>query len=84
MVKAEFNDTSHKRGIVSMARSSEPDSAGSQFFIVMQDSSFLDGQYTAFGEVVEGMDVADKIVNEPRDSSDNPDNRMEIKSVTIK
>ena len=84
MVDAEFNDTPHKRGIVSMARSSEPNSAGSQFFIVMQDSNFLDGQYTAFGEVVEGMDVADKIVNEPRNSSDNPDNRMEIKTVTIK
>lgn len=84
MVDAEFNDTPHKRGIVSMARSSEPDSAGSQFFIVMQDSNFLDGQYTAFGEVVEGMDVADKIVNEPRNGSDNPDNRMEIKTVTIK
>jgi peptidyl-prolyl cis-trans isomerase B (cyclophilin B) len=83
-VKAEFNDTPHKRGIVSMARSQDPDSAGSQFFIVLKDSNFLDGQYTAFGEVVNGMDVADKIVDEPRDSSDNPDNRMEIKSVTIK
>ncbi|MGV7221109.1 MAG: peptidylprolyl isomerase [Nitrospinales bacterium] len=83
-VKAEFNDTPHKRGIVSMARSQDPDSAGSQFFIVVKDSNFLDGQYTAFGEVVSGMDVADKIVGEPRDSSDNPDNRMEIKSVTIK
>ena len=83
-VKAEFNDTPHKRGIVSMARSQDPDSAGSQFFIVVKDSNFLDGQYTAFGEVVSGMDVADKIVDEPRDSSDNPDTRMEIKSVTIK
>ena len=83
-VKAEFNDIPHKRGIVSMARSEDPDSAGSQFFIVMKDSNFLDGQYTAFGEVVSGMDVADKIVAEPRDSSDNPDKRMEIKSVTIK
>ncbi len=83
-VKAEFNDIAHKRGIVSMARSEDPDSAGSQFFIVVKDSNFLDGQYTAFGEVVSGMDVADKIVAEPRDSSDNPDKRMEIKSVTIK
>ncbi len=84
MVDAEFNDVAHKRGVVSMARSSDPNSAGSQFFIVVKDSPFLDGQYTAFGEVVNGMDVADKIVGEPRDSSDNPDNRMEIKTVTIK
>ena len=82
-VKAEFNDVGHNRGIVSMARSSDPDSAGSQFFIVVNDSHFLDGQYTAFGKVVKGMDVADKIVEEPRDGSDNPDKRMEVKSVTI-
>jgi len=83
-IKAEFNDVSHKRGVVSMARSQDPDSAGSQFFIVVKDSTFLDKQYTAFGNVVEGMDVADKIVGEDRDSNDNPYNRMEIKSVTIK
>lgn len=71
-VKAEFNDISHVRGIVSMARSSDPDSAGSQFFIVVADSTFLDHQYTAFGHVVKGMDIADKIVNLPRDSNDNP------------
>jgi len=63
-VKAEFNDTSHRRGIVSMARSSSPDSASSQFFIVVKDSLFLDRQYTAFGEVTKGMEVVDKIVVE--------------------
>ena len=70
--KAEFNDVSHTRGIVSMARSSDPDSAGSQFFIVVKDSTFLDKQYTVFGHVIEGMDVADKIVALPRDPRDNP------------
>ncbi len=78
-IKAEFNDTKHTRGILSMARSSEPDSAGSQFFIVVKDSLFLDGQYTAFGEVVSGMDVADKIVDMPRDGRDNPEERIEMK-----
>ena len=82
-VKAEFNDKKHKRGIVSMARSQDPDSAGSQFFIVVEDSPFLDGQYTVFGEVVDGMDVADKIVNTKRDSRDNPLERIEIKKVTV-
>jgi len=66
-LKAEFNSRSHLRGIVSMARSSDPDSAGSQFFIVTSDSTFLDRQYTVFGEVVGGIEVADKIVNLPRD-----------------
>jgi peptidyl-prolyl cis-trans isomerase B (cyclophilin B) len=77
-VTAEFNETPHKRGIVSMARAKEPDSAGSQFFIVVEDSRFLDRQYTAFGEVVKGMGVADKIVNEPRDNRDNPIERIEM------
>lgn len=71
-IKAEFNSKSHLRGVVSMARAMDPDSAGSQFFIVTTDSTFLDHQYTAFGEVVEGIDVADKIVNLPRDSNDCP------------
>ncbi|QPJ60961.1 MAG: peptidylprolyl isomerase [Candidatus Nitronauta litoralis] len=78
-IKAEFNDIKHTRGILSMARSSEPDSAGSQFFVVVQDSFFLDGQYTVFGEVVSGMEVADKIVNLPRDGRDNPEDRVEMK-----
>jgi cyclophilin family peptidyl-prolyl cis-trans isomerase len=78
-IKAEFNKTPHKRGIVSMARSQRPDSAGSQFFICVADAMFLNGQYTAFGEVVSGMDVADKIVNVPRDGNDNPNERVEMK-----
>ena len=78
-IKAEFNDETHARGIVSMARSQDPDSAGSQFFVVVKDSDFLDGQYTAFGKVTSGMDVADKIVNSPRDSNDNPNERIEMK-----
>jgi cyclophilin family peptidyl-prolyl cis-trans isomerase len=82
-VDAEFNDVKHERGILSMARSQDPNSAGSQFFICVNDAFFLDGQYTAFGKVIEGMDVADKIVNESRDSNDNPDQRMEMKSVAI-
>jgi peptidyl-prolyl cis-trans isomerase B (cyclophilin B) len=72
MIKAEFNSRSHLRGIVSMARSQDPNSAGSQFFIVTTDSTFLDRQYTVFGEVIEGMDVADKIVKLPRDRNDCP------------
>ena len=71
-IKAEFSSRSHHRGIVSMARAQDPDSAGSQFFIVTTDSTFLDRQYTVFGEVIEGMDVADKIVNLQRDRNDCP------------
>jgi len=78
-LKAEFNDTSHKRGIVSMARAQDPNSAGSQFFIVVADSTFLDKQYTAFGKVVRGLEVADKIVSAPRDGRDNPNERVEMK-----
>jgi len=62
-VNAEFNDIPHERGIVSMARTTDPNSAGSQFFIVLEDSNFLDGQYTVFGRVINGMDVVDKIAN---------------------
>jgi peptidyl-prolyl cis-trans isomerase B (cyclophilin B) len=84
-IKAEFNDTKHVRGIVSMARSNNPDSAGSQFFICVADASFLDGQYTAFGKVTEGMDVVDKIVALKRDARDNPEesNPAIMKKVTI-
>ncbi|MGE0469291.1 MAG: Peptidyl-prolyl cis-trans isomerase [Candidatus Nitrospira kreftii] len=81
-VKAEFNSTPHKRGIVSMARANDPDSAGSQFFICVSDANFLDWQYTAFGEVESGMDVADKIVGMKRDGRDNPLERAEM-TVTI-
>jgi peptidyl-prolyl cis-trans isomerase B (cyclophilin B) len=71
-LKAEFNSRSHLRGIVSMARSTDPDSAGSQFFIVTTDSTFLDNQYTVFAEVIEGIEVADKIVNLQRNENDCP------------
>ncbi|HKD16274.1 MAG TPA: peptidylprolyl isomerase [Thermoanaerobaculia bacterium] len=82
-LKAEFNDISHKRGIVSMARSSDPNSASSQFFIVVKDSPFLDNQYTVFGEVISGMDVADKIANAPRNARDMPNNPVHIKKVLL-
>jgi len=78
-IKAEFNDRPHKRGTLSMARSANPDSAGSQFFICVADAPFLDRQYSVFGEVVSEMEVADKIVNEPRDRNDNPNERIEIR-----
>ncbi len=78
-IKAEFNDKPHVRGVVSMARAANPDSAGSQFFIVVKDSRFLDKQYTVFGEVVSGMEAADKIVSQPRDANDNPNERIEMK-----
>jgi len=82
-IKAEFNDTLHKRGILSMARSQDPHSAGSQFYIVVKDSAFLDGKYTAFGKVLSGMTVADQIVNAPRDRRDNPNERIEMKVKVI-
>lgn len=81
-IKAEFNSKPHKRGVLSMARSNDPDSAGSQFFICVADSNFLDWQYTAFGEVVSGIDVADTIVNAKRDGRDNPLERVEM-TVTV-
>jgi peptidyl-prolyl cis-trans isomerase B (cyclophilin B) len=77
-VKAEFNTKLHKRGTLSMARSAHPDSAGSQFFICVAEAPFLDGKYTVFGEVVTGMEVADKIVSQPRDGNDNPHDRIEM------
>ena len=82
-IKAEFNDIPHKRGILSMARAQDPNSGGSQFFIVVKDSNFLDHQYTVFGEVTKGMDVVDKIVNVQRDRADNPLDKVVMKSVTI-
>jgi cyclophilin family peptidyl-prolyl cis-trans isomerase len=78
-IKAEFNDKPHKKGTLSMARSGHPDSAGSQFFICVADAAFLNGQYTVFGEVISGIEVADKIVNQPRDGKDNPNERIEMK-----
>ena len=82
LLKAEFSDTSHKRGIVSMARANEPNTAGSQFFIVVEQSLFLDGKYTAFGEVVRGLGVADKIVGVAKNAQDLPNERIEM-TVTI-
>jgi len=82
-INAEFNDVSHKRGIVSMARSSDPNSASSQFFIVVKDSTFLDNQYSAFGEVVSGMDAADKIAAVPRDAKDRPNTPVRIKKIVL-
>lgn len=76
-IKGEFeangveNNLSHKRGVLSMARSNDPDSASSQFFIVQQDSTFLDGQYAAFGQVTEGMDIVDKICEDSNPTDDN-------------
>jgi len=82
-IKGEFSDEPHTRGAVSMARAQDPDSAGSQFFIVVKDSRFLDHQYAVFGRVKEGMDVADKIVNVPKDPRDNPEEKITMK-VTLK
>jgi cyclophilin family peptidyl-prolyl cis-trans isomerase len=83
-VAAEFNSISHKRGIVSMARSNDPNSASSQFFIVTNDSTFLDKQYTVFGQVTKGMDVADKIVGATRDGQDRPNNPTSIDKIVIR
>lgn len=77
-VKAEFNDRQHVRGILSMARSQDPNSAGSQFFIVVGTVPHLDGKYTVFGQVVKGMDVVDKIVALKRDGRDMPLERVEM------
>ena len=82
LLKAEFSDIPHKRGIVSMARANEPDTAGSQFFIVVEPSPFLDGKYTAFGEVTKGLGIADKIVSLPKNDHDLPNERIEM-TVTI-
>jgi peptidyl-prolyl cis-trans isomerase B (cyclophilin B) len=80
-VKAEFSKTPHVRGIVSAARSANPDSASSQFFIVVADSSHLDNQYTAFGKVTSGLEAVDKIVAEETDHRDNP---LEPVEMTVK
>lgn len=77
-INAEFNKTPHRRGVVSMARAQDPNSAGSQFFICVADANFLDGQYTAFGEVVTGLDVVDRVVGAKRDGNDNPLERIEM------
>ena len=77
------NDLKHTKGVLSMARSQMPDSAGSQFFIMHETSPHLDGQYAAFGKVLEGMDVAEEIVRAPRDASDKPYEPQIMKKVTV-
>ena len=80
-IPAEFNDIKHTIGVLSMARTNNPNSAGSQFFICAGDASHLDAQYTVFGKVIEGLSVIDKIVSMARDERDNPINRVEMKVV---
>jgi len=82
-VKAEFNNRSHTRGVVSMARSQDPDSAGSQFFICHGDPKFLDNQYTAFGKLIKGDDVLEKIATTPTKPGDRPVTRMAVESIKI-
>lgn len=77
-VQAEFSKIAHKRGIISAARSQDPNSASSQFFICVADSPWLDGQYSVYGQVLSGMDVADKIVSAKRNASDRPDVKIEM------
>lgn len=77
-IPAEFSNLQHKRGILSAARSQDPNSATSQFFICVADATFLDGKYTIYGQVISGMDVADKVVNSPRDQRDNPFEKVEM------
>ncbi|MBO0991938.1 peptidylprolyl isomerase [Bacillus sp. SD088] len=77
------NNLKHERGVISMARTKEPDSAGSQFFIIAEDASHLDNDYAAFGKVTEGMDIVDKIVNVERDAVDKPLTDQVMKKVTI-
>lgn len=88
-IKGEFkingvsNDLSHKRGVLSMARSQMPNSAGSQFFIMHEDGEFLDGQYAAFGKVLEGMEVVDAIAAVQTDGNDRPKTEQKIESITV-
>ena len=82
-IKAEFNDKPHVRGVLSMARSNDPNSAGSQFFICHGDPRFLDKQYTAFGKLIKGDDVLEKIATTPTQPGDRPVKRMNVESVKI-
>jgi len=82
-IKAEFNDKPHVRGVLSMARSNDPDSAGSQFFICHGDPRFLDRQYTAFGKLIKGDEVLEKIATTPTHPGDRPIKRMGVTSVKI-
>jgi cyclophilin family peptidyl-prolyl cis-trans isomerase len=80
---AEFNETKHVRGILSMARTQDPNSAGSQFFVMHATAPHLDNQYTVFGKVTKGEEVIDKIVNAPKDGNDRPNNPVKIKTIKI-
>ena len=82
-LKAEFNDMKHTRGILSAARSQDPDSAGSQFFLMHADYPSLDGKYTGYGKIIEGMDTVDKIANLETDGRDRPANPPKIVSIKI-
>jgi peptidyl-prolyl cis-trans isomerase B (cyclophilin B) len=82
-IKAEFNDRHHDRGVLSMARSNDPDSAGSQFFICHGTPRFLDKQYTAFGKLIKGDDVLEKIATTPTHAPDRPNKRVGIESIKI-
>lgn len=82
-IKAEFNDRPHVRGVLSMARASDPNSAGSQFFICHGDPRFLDGKYTAFGKLIKGDDVLEKIATTPTDANDRPLKRIHVESIRI-
>jgi len=82
-IAAEFNDRSHVRGVISMARTQDPNSAGSQFFICHGNPKFLDHQYTAFGKLVKGDDVLEKIATTPTHSPDRPNKRVGIESIKI-
>lgn len=88
-IKGEFesngveNELNHERGVLSMARSQDPDSAGSQFFIMVAEATHLDGEYAAFGKVTEGMDAVDKIVNVEKDNQDKPVEDQKIKQITV-
>ena len=82
-IKAEFNDKPHTRGVLSMARSQDPDSAGSQFFICHDKASSLDGKYTAFGKLIKGDDVLEKIATTPTTTPDRPVKRMNVESIKI-
>ncbi|MEO6260701.1 MAG: peptidylprolyl isomerase [Thermoanaerobaculia bacterium] len=83
-VQAEFNSIHHARGIVSMARAQDNDSASSQFFIVVADSGFLDRQYSVFGQVTKGMEIADKIVNAPKGAQDRPNSPVSIDKIVVR
>ena len=87
-IKAEFNDRSHERGVISMARSSDPDSAGSQFFICLANAAFLDRQYTAFGKLIKGDDILGKIGDTPTKAGgggekSKPLSRVSVESIRI-